>query len=578
MMTTVTAVSVSANTVLPKVKPKKGMTVTIPSYPYNLTDFGNAERFLAMHTHEVRFMPEWGKWIIWDGRHWEGDKIGTVTAKMQNVIRGLFAEAERLQTSASTYPSDNLAYAWRTQAAALVRHATFCETASRVSSALKCACVRPGMALKTTDLDTYEMLFNCANGIIDLTTGALIPHDSSKLLTKLSPIDYLGTDCDISKHAPTWLRFLSDITCQDKELEEYLQRIIGYTLTGSVKEQVLFLLYGKGSNGKSVFLEIIKAIMGDSSGYAQQADFTTFLETNNTGPRNDVARMVGVRFLSASEAPEGKRLNETLVKQITGGDTITARFLNQEFFDFVPTLKLFLASNYRPVVSGTDHGIWRRMQLVPFSAQFKGSNRDLSLKDKLTAELPAILSWAVQGCLKWQKDGLQVPKAVAAATLEYRGAMDILQGFLDDCCQIDENNPAAKTSAQNLFDAYLAWAQRHGHKMPMKLETFKERMESRGMVQKRNNVGRFWQGVTLKPTTSAPPGGATQGAATGPSPSFSPPTSSAPSAPPESGCELGSESGRAAPASPAPDGAKMSGSSPSFPGTLPGEPLDFGMD
>jgi putative DNA primase/helicase len=271
-------------------------------------------------------------------------------------------------------------------------------------------------------------------------------------MTKVAPAPY-----DADAKCPTWLAFLARIMNGNQPLIDFLQRAVGYSLTGTTGERCLLFLYGIGANGKSTFLEVLRALLAE---YAQQADFTTFLERKgDSGPRNDIARLFGARVVTSSEVGEGKRLNESLVKTLTGNDTVTARFLHAEFFEFSPQFKLWLAANHRPVIRGTDNAIWTRVRLVPFLVSIPEGERDLGLKDKLVAELPGILAWAVQGCLLWHEYGLGMPAAVQEATESYRRESDTLGAFLEDCTVAEAD---AATKATELYQAYKQWAEEAG--------------------------------------------------------------------------------------------------------------------
>lgn len=266
---------------------------------------------------------------------------------------------------------------------------------------------------------------------------------------------------------------------------------MGYSLTGHTSEQVLLLLYGIGANGKSTFLETVRALLGD---YATQADFTTFLKRESDGARNDLARLVGTRFVSAVEAEAGKPLAEALVKQLTGGDTITARFLFREFFDFRPAFKLWLAANHKPTITGGDHGIWRRMRLVPFTVTIPEAERDAKLTSKLAAELPGILAWAVRGWLAWRAAGLGLPPEVQAATASYRDEMDALGPFLDEATAAVDG---ARITAKELYEAYEAWCAANGER-PRSQKGFAMSLRERGFEAVKGSKGvRCWSGLAL---------------------------------------------------------------------------------
>jgi putative DNA primase/helicase len=344
-----------------------------------------------------------------------------------------------------------------------------------------------GIPVTPKEFDTPDWLLNLENGILDLKTGVLLPHDPELLLTKLAPVTF-----DPSAQCPQWLAFLDRIMGGNADLIAFLQRIVGYTLTGDTSAQCLFFLHGGGANGKSTFLEVIRSLMGD---YAKSADFTTFLSKKNDGPRNDVAALKGARFVTAVECEEGKQLAESVVKQLSGGDVITARFLFGEFFEYQPNFKIWLAANNKPKITRDDYAIWRRIHLFPFVVTIPEAERDPILKDKLKTELPGILLWALKGCLAWQKSGLQVPKEVQAATAAYKAEMDNVEQFLGECCVI---NPAAKVSVSSLYSQYEGWCYDNGE-IRLDKKAFGKKVFERGFTKDKGTKGYFyWHGIGLK--------------------------------------------------------------------------------
>jgi putative DNA primase/helicase len=331
-------------------------------------------------------------------------------------------------------------------------------------------------------------LFNAENGTIDLQKRAYLrPHERGDLLTKRSRVPFIP-----SARCPTWEAFLFRVMDGNEDLVRFLQRAVGYSLTASTREQVLFLLWGSGANGKSTFMEILRLILGD---YAMQAEFSTFLKQDSEAVRNDIARLVGARLVAAVETESGLPLAEALVKQMTGGDVVTARFLFKEYFEFRPTFKVWLAANHKPIIRGTDHGIWRRIRLIPFIVTIPENERDPDLGEKLKAELPGILAWAVKGCLDWQEQGLGVPEKVRSATAAFRDEMDVLGGFLTDLCVVE--NEATGKSAE-LYAAYKKWAEENGERV-MSQKSLAMRLVERGFEPCKGTLGaRCWRGLRLR--------------------------------------------------------------------------------
>jgi len=344
----------------------------------------------------------------------------------------------------------------------------------------------PGIAITESNLDTDPWLLNVSNGTIDLKTGTLRTHSRDDLITKLVPVPYKPTAT-----CPAWDAFLNEVMGADQDKIRFLQKSIGYSLTGVTHEQVLFMFHGSGANGKSTFINIVHRLLGD---YALTTPTDTLLVKRGGGIPNDVARLKGVRFVSAVETEIGRRLAETLVKQLTGGDRISARFLYGEYFDFDPTFKIFLAVNHKPLISGGDNAIWRRIRLVPFDVTIPPEKRDPNLNRKLESELSGILRWAVEGCLLWQKEGLQPPASVEAATGAYRSEMDVVGDFIDDCCEVVLG---AKTSFGDLYGRYGSWSFKNGHEQLDRKE-FAQCLDNRGFVAARNKaLGRYRIGIRL---------------------------------------------------------------------------------
>lgn len=310
-------------------------------------------------------------------------------------------------------------------------------------------------------------------------------HDKTKLFSRKTNAEYTDT-----MDAPAWKTFLQDIFDGDQELIHYIQKAVGYSLTGSIKEQVMFILYGKGRNGKSLFINTISDILGS---YANNIQAKTLMVKNNDSVNNDLARLQGSRLVTSSEPNEGFRFDEGLIKQITGEESITARFLYGEEFEFLPKFKIWVSTNHKPIIRGTDDGIWRRMMLIPFTVQIPEEKVDKDLKWKLLRESPAILDWALEGAVMWQQEGLEMPEAVEKASREYRREMDVLEQFLDEECEMVEGEHVA---ASEFYKAYKEWAKENEEYM-MPKQKFSQKMKDKFTYEK-NRYGRFYQGVKIK--------------------------------------------------------------------------------
>jgi putative DNA primase/helicase len=353
--------------------------------------------------------------------------------------------------------------------------------------------------LLPNELDSDPWLLNCANGTINLRTGELRPHNRRDLITKLAPVVY-----EPDARHPVWDAHIEHVTRGDLEFADYLQRAAGYCLTGKAEEEKLLLFSGGTATGKTTHLEAMKSAMGD---YAATADFETFLRVGNSrGPRNDIARLAGVRLVSASEVPPGRLFDDSALKQLTGGDTISARFLYGEFFEYKPQFTICLAANHPPSVRDDDPAIWRRLKLVPFVNELPEEDRDPKVKARLTDPTdagPAILIWMVEGALKWQQDGLREPAVVREATQAYRSENEDFSEFVSDCC-VEEVEQWA-TSVQ-LHSRYRDWSHAHGYTHPYGPKRFGSQLRGRGHIPQKRGGVRGWKGIGLvrpKPMVTA---------------------------------------------------------------------------
>lgn len=442
------------------------------------TELANARRLVTQHGEDLRYCPHLG-WLVWDGRRFKPD-VGAVEVerRAKATVLTIYAEAGAASDAGER---KNLSR-WAQQS----------EAASTIANSIRLARTEEGITVEPAHLDADPWLLNVANGTIDLRTGELGDHRREDLITKLIDVVY-GDPDEVA--CPTWLALLERIL-PSPELRAFLQRAIGYSLTGDTREQVLFMCIGVGANGKTTTLDGCSRLLGD---YGRRTDFGTFLAQDQEHVRNDIAALAGARFVYAMEVEQGRRLSEVVVKELTGGDTISARFLHREFFEFTPQFKLWLAANHKPEVRGTDHAIWRRIRLIPFTVTIPESEQDRELPEKLRAELPGILTWAVHGCLEWQKLGLAPPDEVRQATQAYREEQDLLGGFITDRCEVAAGN---KEAAASLFEEYVKWAQDSGEQ-PVTKRTFGRLLRDRGFVDGRTGKARMWIGLCLSDGSDA---------------------------------------------------------------------------
>ena len=438
---------------------------------FKLTEIGNAERLVSKHGNDIRFCFEWGKWLIWTGTHWQIDLTGEIERMAKETTRSIYSEAF-LQKDEE-------------KRTALAKHAARSETSRAINAMVTLARSEPGIPVLSDELDGNIWLLNCKNGTLDLRTGRLKPHNRNDYITKMVPVEY-----DPAADFVEWARFLDRIMDGNKELISFLQRAIGYSLTGSTREQSLFILHGNGANGKSTFLEAISELL---SGYAQRTPTETLMMKDSSGVPNDLARLKGSRFVVASEAEEGKRLAESLIKQLTGSEKIAARFLRAEFFEFLPMFKIWLGSNHRPIIKGTDLAVWRRIKLIPFTVTIPPEERDKDLPKKLRKELPGILNWAVMRCLEWQRNGLNEPTEVKKATEGYKVEMDIISRFISECCN---TNTTLSTKSQVLYRRYCDWCKDNGEYAVTQTK-FSLRMAEKGFVKDRKASCVFWFNISI---------------------------------------------------------------------------------
>lgn len=432
-----------------------------------LTDTGNAERLVARYGHELRYCYPWRRWLVWDNTRWAEDKSGQVMRRAKATVRAIYGEA------AQVVDED--------RRKAIAKHAIRSESANRLKAAIELAQSEMSIPVLPEMLDRDPWLFNVQNGTIDLRTGELLPHDPKRLMSKIAPVEY-----DRNAPCSLWLMFLDRIMDGNRDKIEFLQRAVGYSLTGDTSEQCVIIEWGTGANGKTTYQQAIVGMMGD---YAQTTPIGTLTARRvGNAPSSDLARLHGARFVMASEADRGVCFSEGTVKLLTGSDTIATRFLYGEVFEFIPQFKLWIATNHKPVIKGTDNAIWRRIRLVPFTVTIPEDKQDKDLATKLQAELPGILSWAVQGCLDWQEKGLDAPAEVVDATAEYRAEMDVLGQFLDECCVV---HPNAKVGKGELYTAFDAWGG------DMSKRAFSKAMQERGFTEIRVGEARTraWDGV-----------------------------------------------------------------------------------
>jgi len=372
------------------------------------------------------------------------------------------------------------------------------EAAPRLNAMIDLARSEHGIPIQPQQMDSNAWLFNCRNGTLNLEAGKLGEHRREDYITKMSPTEFHS-----DAPCPQWLNFLDSIFQRDEPLIGYMQKLLGYCLTGHITEQILPIFWGKGANGKSVLVNIIGEVMGND--YALKAPNELLMVHRSDRHPTELASLHGKRFVVTSETAQGGRLNEALIKDLTGSEPITARRMREDFWTFLPTHKVVLLTNHKPIVRGTDEAIWRRLKLIPFNVTFwdpdnpaavnlpEQHRQDKQLLDKLRQERAGILAWMVRGCLDWQREGLSNPPTVQEATSNYRAAEDLLAQFIAECCDVEPQNFCRRS---NLYSAYQKWTETQGEK-PLNSKTFGESMTDRGFERYTNN-GVCYKGLALQ--------------------------------------------------------------------------------
>jgi putative DNA primase/helicase len=441
------------------------------------TDLGNARRLVARHGDNIRYVAQWNQWIVWNevsGR-WEIDHDGAVTRLAEETVLAVFDQALTLANQADRNE--------------LLKHAMKSQSEARINAMINLARAEEGVTISPDRLDADPWLLGVQNGVIELRHGGFRFSLREDLTTKSA-----GTVFDLKADCPNWDQFLRTITNNDRDLQAYLQRAVGYMLTGSVREEVCFILYGVGRNGKSTFREIVHTVMGS---YALAADANLLVERKTPGgATEEIARLKGKRFVAVNETAENDQLNETRIKFITSQDMVTARNLYGHYFDFFPTHKTAITTNHKPIVRGADEGIWRRVHLVPFLVSIPPHSVERDYRERrLLRELPGILNWALDGLAAYLREGLNPPAAVLGSTQDYRSDMDVIGQWLAERC---ESDPHASIPTAQAFQDYSTWAREEVGWELTKLR-FRRHLTDRGFAAAKGAGGmRLITGLRLK--------------------------------------------------------------------------------
>lgn len=447
--------------------PEPDETRTLAGENFHYSDVGNADRFEHLHGHLFFYVHDWRAFVVWTGKRWEIDRRGEMGRLAEKTVRAIHREAA---------DTDD-----KTERSIISKHARSSEAQHKIKAFIEL--LKHRRTASPDDFDRDPMLFNVANGTLDLKTGTLRDHDRADMITKLSPVAYAP-----DAKAPVWSRTVSR-ALPGYALRKFVQRALGHSLTGDNSEHALFVAHGGGSNSKSTILEAAMDCMGD---YATVSAEDVLVDKAGGHP-TDVADLAGSRLVVASEVKEGAKLDEPKIKRMTGDRTLKARRMREDFWEFPKTFKIFMPVNHKPTIEGTDHGIWRRIKLIPFGVTIPKSEQDPRLPEKLRQELPGILAWLVRGCLRWQREGLGEPAEVTAATDAYKDEMDTLAAFLSERCVIEAG---ASEGATDLFDAYKDWCAGSNEQAGTQ-KVFGGKLGERGFEKKRTNAGMEYQGIRL---------------------------------------------------------------------------------
>ena len=450
------------------VEESTGAADPLPGEP--LTELGYARRLITVYGDRLRYVPAWRRWLVWDGVRWAHDSTGQA-ARWQKIT------ARQLMSSA-------MAITDRDARRNAVHAARRGESAAGVAGALTLAGTEPGVAVTPDDLDADPYLLNCANGVLDLRTGQLVEHDPKLLLTKLTGADYRpdasGAEFD------TFLRRIQP----EQAMRDYLPRLLGHALEGRVVEHLLPIWHGDGANGKSTLIAAVLGALGDYAGPADPGLLTarTF-DAHPTG----IADLFGMRLAVLHETDSGRRLSESTVKRLTGGDRVKARRMREDFWSFDPSHTFVMLSNHKPLITGIDAGIWRRIRLVPFTVVIPADEQDERLPDKLAFEADAVLAWLVAGYRDWCAHGLDDPDPVTTATDAYRAESDAVNRFIDERCIL---LAGYRTRSSQLYQAWRDWCAVEGED-PGTNKAFTTALQNKGFDTGRSNVGIVWRGIGI---------------------------------------------------------------------------------
>lgn len=437
------------------------------------TDLTNTLYFLRAYEDTIRYCITWDKFLVWNGTNWEIDARGFVQERIPIFIHQMYRIMRFIND--------------RILKSDFEKHLIKSESFRRIQAIVGLLKMQPSIKVIEKELYTDIYLFNVEGLTLNLKTGKAREPNIKNLITKKSRFIY-----EKDAECPTWNLFLMQIFNKDLQLIRFIQKAMGYALSGDVSEQCLFILWGTGANGKSTFLNVMLELFGD---YALSTGIETFMKKNSE-QSNDIARLKGMRLVTTSEIEQGRQISESLIKMVTGEDALTARFLYGEYFSFKPTFKIFMATNHKPKIRGADNGIWRRIKMIPFTVTIPPEQRDKNLTEKLIAENSGILNWLLKGYAMWKKEGLEEPAAVREANEEYRMDMDSVGTFVTDCLELDASLQW-RLPTNLLYQTYIKWCSKNNERV-MSQKWHGMRMSEKGFKRVITNGQRLWCGVAVK--------------------------------------------------------------------------------
>jgi putative DNA primase/helicase len=449
---------------------------TVTNVRETLNDAGNADRLLKAYGESLAYVADSGRWLIRYKGRWHKDSKGKIVVLATKVMREIYREAETASTKGIRL------------SISISKHAGRSLRAGSIAAAIKLAATAPSIAVTSDQLDADNFLLGVRNGVLDLRTGTLRDEQREDWITRSARVEY-----DPTATCPTWVAFLDGIMAGNRDLVDILQTLAGYCLTGDTREQKFFFLYGIGANGKSTYLNTLRELLG---GYAVQARPETLMLAKNGaqahGHTADLMPLIGARLAAANETEEGQRLAESLIKQITGGEPIMVRSpYGKESVLVMPQFKVIMAGNHKPIIRGTDHGIWRRLVCIPFTVTIPDEKQDKGLMDKLREEFPGILNWALEGCLRWQREGLDLPATLQDERKAYMTEMDVLQRWIDESCDV---GPQYEQGVRKAYRSFSNWVVSGGYGVVSETR-FAQQLTEKGFERIKTRDGSIVKGL-----------------------------------------------------------------------------------